>query len=88
MRLPAPAATLRTVTWFAPSWPVLPKAPGPRFEAGSYLTDGWRLYRVVEPLDPDAEPSLARLEDCLTLEVNSYTPDELWEMDLELVRVS
>ena len=88
VRMPRPAAlgTLPVVTWFAPSWPVLSSSVTPDFEPGSYVTDGWRLFRVVSPIDPGVEPALAWLENCMTLSVESYTSDELWEMDLRLVR--
>jgi hypothetical protein len=56
------------------------------YEPGSYVTDGWRLFRVVGPLDPGVEPGLSWLEDCMTLTVASHTPDELWELNLRLVR--
>jgi hypothetical protein len=86
MPRPAPPATLPSVTWFAPSWPVLSSSATPEYEPGSYMTDGWRLFRVVEPLDSGVEPGLSWLEDCMTLTVESYAPDELWELNLRLVR--
>jgi hypothetical protein len=88
MPQPAAPARLPGVTWFAPSWPVLSSPSTSDFEPGSYVTDGWRLFRVVSPIDPGVQPSLAWLEDCMTLSVESYTSDELWEMDLRLVRRS
>jgi hypothetical protein len=55
-------------------------------EDGPYLTDGRRLFRVVSALDPNAEQPVAALEDCLTLQVRPYTPDELFAMRLRRVR--
>jgi hypothetical protein len=54
--------------------------------AGSYVTDGLRLFRVVSPLASGPELETAELEDCLTLEVETYSPGELWAMRLVLVR--
>jgi len=53
---------------------------------GSYLTDGQRLFRVVSQFPSRLEPPIALLEDCQTLEVTPYSPDELYEMGLQLVR--
>jgi hypothetical protein len=55
----------------------------PERDCGVYVTDGHRLFRVVSPgrsLFPCAE-----LEDCLTLEVDRYFSDELYEMRLQRV---
>ncbi len=82
----APIGRLRAVTWFAPSWPASSRRSIPELDAGSYVTDGWRLLRVVSPFDPGIEPQIAWLEDCMTLEVEPYEPDDLWEMDLRLVQ--
>ncbi len=54
----------------------------PRFEPDSYLTDGRRLLRVVEA---SAGTAFTSLEDCLTLEVRSYSPGELANLRLRLV---
>ena len=62
----------------------LPDTPAP-FAPGEYLTDGRRLFRVVSRLDPRAAYGFAVLEDCLTLEVNGYSPDDLVAMDLRTV---
>lgn len=54
------------------------------FAPGVYVTDGYRLFRVISPgqsLFPSAE-----LEDCLTLEVDRYFSDELYAMRLHRVR--
>ena len=53
---------------------------------GSYLTDGQRLFRVVTQFPPRHESSVALLEDCLTLEITPFSPDELYELELRLVR--
>ena len=54
----------------------------------SYLTDGQRLFRVVTQFPPRHESPIALLEDCHTLEVTPFSPDELYEMGLRLVRAS
>lgn len=53
---------------------------------GAYLTDGTSLYRVVEPLFWHVEAAGALLENCRTLKVAEYTPEQLWGMSLRLVR--
>lgn len=55
------------------------------FVPGIYLTDGCRLFRIVARLVRKDEYSLASLEDCLTLDVASYSADELFAMRLRLV---
>lgn len=52
---------------------------------GSYVTDGRRLFRVVSQFNPGGRDVLASLEDCLTLEVASYAPDELYSMGIRRV---
>jgi len=54
--------------------------------AGGYLTDGGRLFRVVSQSSDDRQRMVASLEDCLTLELQAYTSDELHEMGLQAVR--
>jgi hypothetical protein len=54
-------------------------------EPGAYLTDGSRLFRVIDRLHPP-DGDRATLEDCSTLEVATYSADELWPMNLTLVR--
>lgn len=51
----------------------------------TYLTDGERLLRVVSKLDADHDSVCAWLEDCLTLEVRPYSPEELEAMRLRPV---
>jgi hypothetical protein len=60
----------------------------PRFdlEPSAYLTDGSRLFRVIAGFSYPPEGSRATLEDCCTLEVSSYSADELWSMGLRLVQ--
>jgi hypothetical protein len=71
-----------------------PRRPTPRPEhplrltADGYLTDGRRLFRVVSPLIPGAGRIEASLEDCLTLEVTAYAPEELHTMGLRTVRAA
>jgi hypothetical protein len=55
-------------------------------EPSAYLTDGVRLFRVITGFSYPPETSRATLEDCATLGVSSYSPDELWGMGLRLVR--
>jgi len=51
----------------------------------SYLTDGERLLRVVSQPQGEADSASTSLEDCLTLEVRSYTPRELSALQLRAV---
>jgi hypothetical protein len=53
---------------------------------GTYVTDGRRLFRVVSPLAAPPDLEVAELEDCMTLETDSYSPGELWAMRLVLVK--
>jgi hypothetical protein len=55
---------------------------------GSYLTDGRRLFRVVSQFDAGGKHAFASLEDCLTLEIEPYSPGELDEMNLRPVRTT
>lgn len=52
----------------------------------AYLTDGADLYRVVRPLDDPPRSETAELENCWTLEVHTYTSEELYRMGLRPVR--
>jgi hypothetical protein len=52
---------------------------------GTYTTDGRRLYRVVSRFSDTCGRPFAALEDCLTLEVVTHTPDELYAMGLRQV---
>lgn len=54
---------------------------------GRYLTDGRRLFRVMSSITSSLYPS-AELEDCLTLQVEHYSPGELYRMHLRPVRPS
>ena len=56
-----------------------------RCAPGVYLTDGRDLFRVVSRLGAESGRMLASLEDCRTLDVCHYTPDELYRMQLRLV---
>jgi hypothetical protein len=53
---------------------------------GSYITDGYTLFRVVEQFGAPGQRASAMLEDCVTLEVNSYTVREIDRMALWVVR--
>lgn len=55
------------------------------FEPDVYLTDGFRLFRVVRGFAWPAHESTALLEDCRTLEECAYSPDQLWTMGLRVV---
>jgi len=51
----------------------------------SYITDGRRLFRVVSRFAADERQRFASLENCLTLEVQAYSPGELAAMKLRPV---
>jgi hypothetical protein len=51
-----------------------------------YVTDGRRLFRVVSLFDPNSD-AVAELEDCMTLEIGRYSPDDLYRMGLRPVSV-
>ena len=51
----------------------------------AYLTDGFRLFRVIRGLPGSLEGN-AVLEDCRTLEESGYTAEEIWGMGLSVVR--
>ncbi len=59
-----------------------------RLDSESYLTDGRRLFRVVSQFSTTQRQPFASLEDCLTLEVQPYTPGELGAMSLRPVDVT
>jgi hypothetical protein len=63
-------------------------APAAALRCGSYLTDGRRLFRVVSQFDAGGKHAFASLEDCLTLEIEPYSPGELDEMNLRPVRTT
>ena len=54
--------------------------------AGTYVTDGQRLFRVMSPLSRPWRRSIAVLEDCRTLATGAYTAEELWHMALRRVK--
>ena len=56
------------------------RAPEP-FVPGRYVTDGYRLFRVVSRFTTTLCP-FAELEDCQTLRVRRYSPNELHGMRL------
>jgi hypothetical protein len=55
---------------------------------GSYITDGYTLFRVVEQFGAPGHGASAMLEDCTTLEVSSFTVREIDRMALWLVRAA
>jgi hypothetical protein len=65
----------------APDW----LAAAPEREGDVYLTDGLRLFRLVETVAL-GEGRCARLEDCSTLRETLHTKEELWRMRLRTVR--
>jgi hypothetical protein len=67
---------------------VPPRAPSALLLPDSYLTDGRRLFRVVSQFTTGAECVLALLEDCVTLEVQEYSPGEIHRMRLRRVRTA
>ncbi len=66
----------------------VPRPGSDSFAAGNYLTDGERLFRVVSPFVSGSHRVAACLEDCMTLEVEAYEPEELYAMALRPVRVA
>jgi len=50
-----------------------------------YLTDGRTLFRVVSRFTGGAGEMFASLEDCITLDVTAYSPEELYAMALQPV---
>jgi hypothetical protein len=50
-----------------------------------YVTDGRRLFRIVSLFEPNSS-AVAELEDCMTLEIERYSPDDLFGMRLRPVR--
>jgi hypothetical protein len=55
---------------------------------GSYLTDGCTLFRVTSRLAVTRNELLISLEDCRTLEIQSYASSELGLIGLQPVRAS
>lgn len=73
----------------APSFRLGSRPAPPVFpSAGSYVTDGRRLLRVVSQFATVGDHVFASLEDCHTLEVHAYAPGELREMRLRPVRTT
>jgi hypothetical protein len=56
------------------------------FQAGDYLTDRRRLYRVLEIVPAKFRKRAAILEDCETLDAALFGPSELKRMRLRLVQ--
>ncbi len=63
-------------------------APREWFVPDDYLTDGRRLFRVVSQLADGARQGFCSLEDCSTLEVDTYLPGELATMGLRPVQLA
>lgn len=65
--------------------------PGPGRAASSvlpldgYVTDGRRLFRVVSQFATVGDHVFASLEDCLTLQVQPYSPGEIDRLRLRPV---
>jgi hypothetical protein len=53
---------------------------------GDYVTDQWRLYRVLQVLPAGLRRRAAILEDCWTLDAILFGPRELQHMRLTVVR--
>jgi hypothetical protein len=67
--------------------PFLPRAiPTAPLVPDSYITDGRRLLRVVARPEGRFASGFAALEDCMTLEVRSYSLEELAALELRPVR--
>jgi hypothetical protein len=62
------------------------RANAATLDGEAYVTDGTRLFRVVEPMRPLCGRLSAVLEDCVTLESHAYTAADLWEMRVRLVK--
>jgi hypothetical protein len=58
----------------------------PPFQAGDYLTDRRRLYRVLEIVPAKFSKRAAILEDCETLDAALVPPNELKRMRLQVVQ--
>ena len=58
----------------------------PPFQAGDYLTDRQRLYRVLQIVPAKFSKRAAILEDCETLDAALVPPNELKRMRLQLVQ--
>ena len=56
------------------------------FRKGDYLTDRRRLYRVLEIMPGGNKRRVAILEDCHTLDVTLFRPNELRRMRLQPVQ--
>jgi hypothetical protein len=56
------------------------------FQAGDYLTDRRRLYRVLEIFPARFKKRAAILEDCETLDAALFGPNELKRMRLQVVQ--
>jgi hypothetical protein len=56
------------------------------FQAGDYLTDRRRLYRVLQIVPAKFKKRAAILEDCETLAAALVAPNELKRMRLQLVQ--
>jgi hypothetical protein len=63
-------------------------APREWFRPDGYMTDGRRLLRVVWQLSDGPWIGFYSLEDCSTLEVETYLPGELATMGLRPVRLA
>ena len=53
---------------------------------GAYITDGISLFRVLSHVFPRFGEAAVNLEDCLTLDVCTYTVDEIHRADMRKVR--
>ena len=58
------------------------------FQAGDYVTDRRRLYRVLQIVPAKFRKRAAILEDCETLDAALFPPNELKRMRLQLVQRS
>ncbi len=64
------------------------ESDAPSLRGSRYLTDGRRLFRVVSQLNAGTGQVLTELEDCLTLQAQTYAPRELHAMRLRSVRAA
>ena len=75
-----PARTRRRGGPLASATPDVARTPG------RYVTDGRRLFRLVEPFDHPVRGGIVGLEDCRSLEVVLVPTDEFLERGLWSVR--
>jgi hypothetical protein len=84
----APGLASLAMSLLSPQPSLANSDPDSRLDERAYVTDGTRLFRVVQPINPPRAVTSAVLEDCRTLDLHSFTAANLWEMGLRAVRPS